>query len=123
MTLCEVPISPSWQEGARALCAGSAAGTSTLKPCGRPLPKKGIPSGDKEGKTSAMVLQNEGAEAEHIPPNSCQRTIRMKKRPTCLKDDTVLHCSEVQVHGKVLLAALCSEDEHSIPCDWPVHAH
>lgn len=67
------------------------------------LSQQGIASGGKEGKTSAMVLKNEGAEAEYIPPNSCQRTIRMKKRPTPLKDDTVLHCSLVQVMAKYFL--------------------
>lgn len=85
--------------------------------------REGTASGGKEGKNSAMVLKHEGAEAEYIQPNSCQRMTRMKEKPTLLKEDTVLHCSEIQVHGKVLLAALCSEDEYSIPCDWPVLAH
>lgn len=85
--------------------------------------REGTASGVKEGKNSAMVPKREGAETEYIPPNSCQRMTRMKKRSTPLKEGTVLHCSEIQVHGKVLLAALCSEDEHIIPCDWPVHAH
>ena len=38
VTLRQVPAAPAWQEGAPALCVGSAAGTPTPKPRGRPVP-------------------------------------------------------------------------------------
>lgn len=52
----------------------------------------GTASGGEEGKNSATGLRSEGAEVEHILPNSCQRTTRMnfRERPRPLKGDTVL---------------------------------
>ena len=62
-----MPAAAAWQENVPALCVGSAAGTSTPKPRGCPIPAEmGRASGGEEGKSSATALRSEGAEVEHI---------------------------------------------------------
>lgn len=67
-----------------------------------------------------MLLKREGAEAEFIPPNSCQRMTRMKKRPTPLKECSLLLWDPSSWQSTSWCPVLWRWAQHSLCLSMPI---